>query len=190
MPVHARNLLLFLALSGAAVLTFMLSREPETTLSSRPEPDRAPQGYYLLGAELRDIGADGTIRNRISAERLEQLPGSEAFELEGMRVEYEPGPNIHWLLTATEGFTPKDRSFFDLRGVSIELTRSGDNGLETASFDTDELHLDADASIASSSRPVVFRQGGTEVTADGLTLNLDSGTYMLGPYAVTIRSEP
>jgi LPS export ABC transporter protein LptC len=190
MAVYSRNLLLFLALSGAALATWMLSRVPEPPPLASRESQGAPQGYYLVDATLRETDADGRIRFTIQAQRFEQLPASEDFELEGIRVEYETGPDSRWQLEATSGFMPGDRSYFDLRDVRILLTRSAEDGIDSATFETSELRLDAEKMTASTDKSVKFANSCVERVAEGMTLNLDAGTYAFGSNVTTICPEP
>jgi LPS export ABC transporter protein LptC len=188
MPVHSRNLLLFLALAGAALLSWWASHEPAVPLTTDSSGTEARRGYYLVNAELLETDSDGSIHSRILAERLERLPESEDFELSGIVVEYDAlESDARWELAATHGFMPKDRSFFELRNVQIELTplSSGD----AITFETSELRLDAEGSRASTSELVTMREGNSEVVVEGVTLNLQAGTYTLGPYAITIRTD-
>jgi len=190
MPGHSRNLLLFLVLSGAAVLTWLVSREPDApaaTATNRPQP---PQGYYLVDARLLDINDDGRIHSTIQARRLEQRPGDEDFVLSGIRVEYDSEPGSRWVMDAADGFMPRDRSYFDLREVQIRLTRGPGAGGNSATFETSELHLDANEMVASTEQSVTFRDGDSERVARGMTLDLDEGTYTLGPNVTTIRTQP
>lgn len=188
MPIHSRNLLLFLALAGVALLSWWGSREPGTPLSIDTAGTESPRGYYLVNAELVETDTQGSIHSRIRAERLERLPQSEDFELSGIVVEYEAlESDARWELAATHGFMPKDRSFFELRSVRIELTPVSAG--EAITFETSELRLEADGSRASTSEQVTMRRGGSEVVVEGMTLNLQAGTYTLGPYAITIQTE-
>jgi LPS export ABC transporter protein LptC len=184
MPVYSRNLLLFLALSGAAALTWFFSRQPETLPSALQETARAPQGYYLVDAELQSFDDDGLINNRIFADRVEQLPGSEAFVFEVVRVQWAPAANISWQLTAASGDMPKDRSLVELHGVL--LSRMLDQSGALATFETSELTLNADSGVATSSQSVIFRDGRAQVSATGMTLDMQTDTYTLEP-DVTIR---
>jgi LPS export ABC transporter protein LptC len=55
-----------------------------------------------------------------------------------------------------------------------------------ATFETSELTLNADSGVATSSQSVIFRDGRAQVSATGMTLDMQTDTYTLEP-DVTIR---
>lgn len=187
MALHPRNLLLFLLLSGAALVTFVLSREPELPAGTAAVGGAAPQAYYLNGAVLHGTDEHGRIIYRVIAERVEQQPGSDDLFLDGIRVEYTPESNIQWGLTAASGYMMRDQSHFEL--ADARLTRTAEDDGSVTSFETPSLTLDAAAGRASSGVAVVFRSEGTTVRAVGMTLDLETETFVLDKDATT-RSQP
>ena len=178
MAANARNLMLFLSLAGAALLTWVFARVAEEPAVAGTDSDRLPEGYYLLGALMSFTNDEGQTYYRIHAERVEQLAEDESFVLEDIRVEYAPETDVHWNITAARGLAPASRDLLHLQ-EDVRMAYSPDASQEETVFETDDLRLYATSYLATTDQQVTMRRNGSEVTATGLELNLETDYWML-----------
>lgn len=177
MPVRTRNLLLFAALVLAAVVTSILARGPRILEATGTPPRTAAQGYLLRDAVLDVTDEAGNLSYRIIADRVEQQPETEDFVFEQMEVRYEPSAGIRWRLSAAGAYMPRNRAFFVLEDVSLFYTP--DSGGEDVTIETTEMRFDTRELLASTDEPVLFRQGSAEMSAVGMSVNLETDTFEL-----------
>lgn len=178
MPVHSRNVLLFLALAATAVLTWMLARNTEQESNGpRNDPGRNARGYDMRGAVLYGTDDDGAMAVRIDAERLNQESSESDFSLEEVRVEYAGESGVVWRLTAVRGELSPDRELLDLQSVGLRAESNRD-GVSLV-FQARELSLDLGARKAGTSQPVSLRNGQCDSTARGLNVDLNADTFEL-----------
>ena len=184
MVVNTRNLLLFAALSGAAVLTWVFSSIAVEPAPTSMDPGPAPQGYYVIGAVQHVTNDEGRVLYRIVAERVEQQAEGENFVFDEISVEYMPDTDVHWDISADRGVTPASRDVLRLRD-NVRLVYAPDASHEELVFETNELSLVADEFYVTSDQPITVRKDGTDLTAMGLNLNLETDDWNLGPNVTT-----
>jgi LPS export ABC transporter protein LptC len=177
MLVLTRNLLLFLALSGTAIVTWVLARDSEPAPAGQSRQQQPPRGFYSVDAQMQSIDDDGRIVSSVFARRIDQQPESDGFELDGISVEYRPESGSRLDLTADRAFMSPDRSMFDLHNVQAAFQPP--EGGERLTIDTSALRLDAERSLASTSESLIFRLGNSELSAVGLMLELETGKFRL-----------
>lgn len=187
MLAHSRNLLLFCALAGGALLSWALARRADTPLPP-PIDDSLPagRGYYMQNAVLNATGASGRLSYRIHAGRLELASRDDDFELEGVRVEYLPESEIRWGLTAASGVMRRDRALLELGDVL--LSSASLQGDTETRFETSFLQLDTERLVATTDQPVAFQSGETVLHARGLDVNLETDVYVLEADVMTQRA--
>jgi LPS export ABC transporter protein LptC len=187
MSVPARNLLLFLTLSAAAIVTWMLARDPEPASAAALETNRQrpPQGFYLVDTEVVSTDQDGRIFSNFVAERIDQRPRSDDFELTGIRINYTPDADSSWDLTAARGYMSSDQSYFDLD--EIELNYSANNGDDIATIRTDHIEFRAPLSLLTTDAAIEMRTRDWVANGVGMSLNLEDKTYVLEKPDVTVR---
>ena len=184
MVVNTRNLLLFAALSCAAVLTGVFSSIAVEPAPTSTDPGPAPQGYYVIGAVQHVTNDEGRVLYRIVAERVEQQAEGEDFVFDEISVEYMPDTDVHWDISADRGVTPASRDVLRLRD-NVRLVYAPDASHEELVFETNELSLVADEFYVTSDQPITVRKDGTDLTAMGLNLNLETDDWNLGPNVTT-----
>ena len=178
MPVHSRNLLLFLVLAAVAVLTWMLARNTEQESgASGNVAGRAPLGYYMRGVVSSSTNDDGEVEFRFDAERLEQESSGSDYRLERVRVEYSGESTVVWRLTASRGTMTADRELLDLLGVGLRA-ESEQDGVRLV-FTARDLTLDLSAKTASTSQPVTVSGDECESDARGMNVDLNADTFEL-----------
>jgi LPS export ABC transporter protein LptC len=177
MLAHTRNLVLFGALAGAAVLTGIFARGRGASELEPGPQESAAQGYLLQDAILNVTDEHGNLYYKIFADRIEQHPDTKDFALDHLEVRYVPQSDVSWSLMAARGYMPKDRAYFQLDDVSLFYTPS--TGDEVVTFQTSRMLLDAKDLYASTDQPVIFKQGRSETRAVGLSVNLEADTFEL-----------
>lgn len=135
-------------------------------VESRPAPD----GFYMLGAQITAPDAEGLPRYRLIAEEIRQVALGGETLLKDVRVEYNVYSASPWLLTAPEGSVSADHEVLELWGGVDLIGDSGDHG--PARLTTDRLEVEIDTSIAHSDDPVTLVLGPQELHAVGLVAYL------------------
>ena len=155
----------FAALTGAALasaVVYLGQREPE-----RPAPAaRLAPGYYVRDAVLEGTGDDGRVLYRVLADDARQVDAAGAIRLATVRVDYTPGGEVPWELTATQGQMPADRTIIELSGEVVATTRAP--GEAPLAIHTDYLELDPDAYVARTDRGVRVERARDTLRARGL----------------------
>jgi len=171
MHLNARNIILFVVLSGAALYTWLVAGPGTTEAPVQTPAATAPSGYYLRNATLLGTDEQGRVNYRVFAAELEQASRDAALVLGQVRVEYDPQTGVRWRMTADEGFAPSDQSYLDLRhGVRlVNEPRSGD---EPVTIETEALRLEPGTYTASTDGDVAMRQGKADFRAKGLKADL------------------
>jgi LPS export ABC transporter protein LptC len=185
MAIHPRNLLLFAALAGAAVLTWMLAGERDAPDDVRTAIEPAPPGWYLVDAVLSGTDEDGRIYYRIIAERVEQRAEDDNLELENMTVEYAPESQVRWSISAARGVAPASRAYLQLLD-DVRLVREPEANEDETVVEMRELQLFTDEFRASSDGLIAMHNGALDFTATGLSIDLQEDSWKLDS-DVTIR---
>ena len=193
MPVQPRNLLLFVVLATAAILTWMLARNTEQEASgSGSDAREAPQGYFMRGVVSSSTNDDGEVEFRFDAERLEQHSGESDYSLEEVRVEYSETTDVAWLLTAARAMMTADRERFALQSFRLrgQTNAQRDGGPQNFVFEGSDLNLDVRARTASTEQPVELRRGQCESNARGLIVDLNKNAFELLENETNCRRSP
>jgi len=178
MAANARNLLLFTTLVSAALLTWVFARVTDEQAVPSTDSDSSPQSYYLLGALMSFTNDEGQIYYRVRAERVEQQAEDESFVLNDISVEYAPETDVQWSITAARGLASASRDILHLQ-ENVRLAYAPGGSQEETVFETNELRLYPDAFLATTDQTITMSRGGSEVTATGLELNLETDFWKL-----------
>jgi LPS export ABC transporter protein LptC len=170
MAWNLRNLFLFLLLSGAALLTFVLARGPARPASTDLTTGDVDSGYHLVDAVAYRTDASGRILYRVFADRVQKRAENEDLSFDGVRVEYTPASQIRWEFGSSSAVGPADLASLDLRDV--RATHVSDASGKEAVIETDALHLDADEHVASTDHPITLRRGESTLRATGMKAHL------------------
>lgn len=171
MYLNARNIILFVVLSGAAFLTWLVSR-PSTTVRLPPSPVAPePSGYYLRNATLLGTDEEGRVNYRVFAAELEQASVDAALLLQRVRIEYDPQTGVRWRMTAEQGFAPSDQSYIDLLH-GVQLVNDPESGRDPVTIETEALRLEPESYIASTEGEVWMQRGKADFRAQGIKADL------------------
>jgi LPS export ABC transporter protein LptC len=174
-----RNTAVMIVLALVAAATGLV-RWQRATPSPAPavEESTSPLGYYVRGARLLGTDEQGRVVYRVSAARLEELPGEDRLRFESVRVDYQPNDASAWEISAATASGPRDRSWLELAG-NVELRSAPEDDATPVFFATAKLRFSPDTSIAESDEPVEFRVGDWQLKAKGLRTNLKDETLTL-----------
>lgn len=158
-------------LAGLAIGSWWLANRgaEEDAVPGAARP-RQP-GYYLRDATLEQTDETGRIELRVTTATAEQDFVSRNVQLRQLRVDYFPDEQRTWVATANEGSLPPDGQTLFLEG-DVRLTGKSGAGTTPAVITTEQLKLDVDRSLATTSAPVRIELAPHAVTARGLRADL------------------
>ncbi len=174
-----RNTVVMIVLALLAAATGLL-RWQRATPDPVPAVDgsTSPLGYYVHGARVLGTDERGHVAYRLTAQRLDEVPGEERLRFEGVSVDYQPFGETAWEITAAAASGPRDRSLLELAG-NVELRSAPTDGAAPVFFATAKLQFSPDTSRAESDETVEFRVGDWQLEAKGLSMNLNDDTLKL-----------
>lgn len=170
MAAAARNSLIFVLLAGAAGATWLLNRPQQPELDAASSPNAAESGYYLRDAVILGTDADGTIAYRIFAGRVEQRQHDQSLALTDVRLEYDAGQRVPWLITASSGTVPGGEESLQLHDVRLSRGAHRDEG--PIVIETEVLEIDPDTYVARAAAPVTLSSGAATLEARGFRADL------------------
>jgi LPS export ABC transporter protein LptC len=188
MTSRTRNLLLFVLLSGAALGTWMLARDPEPAVAARAETAPPPGGFYYEGATLYGTDENGRIQYQIEAERVAQEKASVELALDAILVRYSAEAEVIWEISAGRGIASENLGQFRLMD-DIRMTLSPEHSEDPFEFRTDELMLYADEHRVVTESTVFMSQGNVEWVGEGLTADLEADIWECCVGAVFRRAQ-
>lgn len=175
-PLQGPVVLVFLV--GLAVGSWWLANRSGDEEATTAAAGRGQPGYYLRGATLEQTDETGRVELRLTTASAEQDPATRNVQLRQLRVDYFPDEERTWVATANEGALPPDGQTVYLEG-DVRLTGRNGSGAKPAVITTEQMKLDVDRSIASTSAPVRIELAPHAVTARGLRADLKQDRVQL-----------
>jgi lipopolysaccharide export system protein LptC len=173
-----RNTFVMIGLAVLACATWLYGRQSAPVERATTRERGQPLGYYLRGAKILGTDEQGRVAYRISAERLEELPGEELLTLDGVHVEYTPADTDPWSISAAAASAPKDGSKLELHG-DVTVRNEPADGREPTIITTESLRFFPDTSSAETDAPVTLRVGGWQLQAGMLRTHLKGDVVQL-----------
>lgn len=170
-----RNALGSALLVAAVAVTWWFGRVPANGPSLGPA--ESATGYYLKGANITQIGAEGQTLYELAAEEIVQNPDDDSILLETVRLDYSL-PEGGWSLEAARGRIPSSQDEIQLSGDVLATGTQTENA-DTAIIRTDSLNLDVKAQTASTTDPVLVEIGAYQVKSVGLQADLKENRLRL-----------
>lgn len=158
-------------LVGLAVGSWWLANRGTETGTTTTAAARRQPGYYLRDATLEQTDATGRLELRVNTRSAEQDPATRDVRLRELRVDYYPDAERTWVATAEQGTLPPDGQTVFLEG-DVRLTGRTGAGTKPAVITTEQLKLDVERSLATTSAPVRIELAPHAVTARGLRADL------------------
>ena len=172
-----RILLAVLAL-GALGALFLQQSESGGGEAAPGDVESTEPGYIANGAELIETGEDGHALFRLNAERIEQPTPQGIIFLTAPQLDYQPEDGNHWTLTAERGQLPQDARTAELAGtVHAQGRPSGSN--ELMRIATEQLHLDMQQQLATSSAKVRVDWAGNVLRGRGMSADIRNDRLQL-----------
>lgn len=170
---------LFAVLALGALGTLFYLQQSESGGEAAPgDVESTEPGYIASGAELIETGEDGQPLFRLNAERIEQPTPQGIIFLSAPRLDYQPEDGNHWTLTAERGQLPQDARTAELAGsVHAEGRLSGSD--ELMRIATDQLHLDMQQQLATSSAKVRVDWAGNALRGRGMIADIRNDRLQL-----------
>jgi LPS export ABC transporter protein LptC len=166
---RALLILVLLALIVVVGLSFVggdSSENRRETIAPANQP-----GYFLMGATITDTAEDGSLRMRIEAARIEQIPTDNSVELSTLHLTYIGSEDHGWLVTADHGVVPAESKIVHLSG-NVRVRGLVADGLPEAVIETPTLDFDTSRSTARTDDFVTVVIGSQSLSAHGLDADL------------------
>jgi lipopolysaccharide export system protein LptC len=157
-------------------------RRPARGEISAPAPPLQP-GYFINGARITEMDAEGLPLYRVEAERIQQNPVDDSIRLEQLILTYRTPEARDWTLTAARGFVPPGSKTLNLAG-NVRIIGQPAADMQPAVVYTERLTVNTETSIASTSDRVDIEWGSRRISTMGLVadlkaerLRLESGVH-------------
>lgn len=162
------------ALCGVLAISYsvLTDRSGGNTATAQAEQ----QGYYVRQATIIETSDMGRAQWTLHAETITQNLRDDSIALQGVRVDYMPQPDRHWLLTADGGHIPPASRVIEFRGNV--LVQPADDARALA-LRTASLRIDTEHSIASTAADVVIEMNQQRLNARGLRADLKRDSLRL-----------
>jgi LPS export ABC transporter protein LptC len=170
----ARFVLALLMLGTLAALLYLKESDNGATgETAGADAPIAEPGFSARHAELIETGEDGEALYRLIADQLEQPQPQGTIYLTDPQLDYQPEAGNHWHLSAQHGQLPQDARTAELSGMVHAVGRP--EGSEAPlHFDTDDVHLDMVANVATSAGDVSVDWDGNRLLGRGMTADLNN----------------
>jgi LPS export ABC transporter protein LptC len=156
----------------AALLYFEQSDNGTAGETALADGAAAEPGYAARQAELIETGEDGEALYRLNADQMEQPQPRGTIFLTAPQLDYQPEAGNRWHLRAQHGELPQDAHTAELSGmVHAEGRPEGSDA--PLSFDTDQVHIDMVANVASSAGDVSVDWQGNRLLGRGMTADMN-----------------
>ena len=159
-------------------MSWLWSRQGGGDDDALSSADYVPLGYYLSDASILGTDDEGRTLYRIWAGSAEEMPEERRLVLRDVIVEYEPGNDVPWVLTASSGEAPIDETYLDLNG-GVELTTGEQATGHPTIIRTEHLRLEPQEFLAETDEPVSVFIGERRLDAVGMKADLKADNLAL-----------
>ncbi len=174
LPWHLRVLeavtayLPMLLMAALALSTWWLvSVAPKPDARQAPAAPRHEPDYTMQRFTVQRFAADGRLLVQIDGTELRHYPDTDTLEIDSPRLRaYAPGGQIT-TASAIRALANNDGSEVQLFG-SAQVVREADRAENVIEFRSEFLHAFLNTEKVRSHLPVLVRQGGAELRADGM----------------------
>lgn len=160
-----------------------LQKRPAIESADLPRPPPEAD-YYLRGAELSSMGADGQLLYRVKAGTVLHYP-DRSIELDEVSVDYLNGP---WTLTAASGRIPPGEQTLSLSG-NVFMQGTLDTTREQVELRTDRITIAFEQRTIQTDARVRMSSPTIQATATGMQTDL-AGQELRLLADVEVRYEP
>lgn len=175
--VSAGNLVTIVALSVAAIGSWLLAGSRKTPEVSRTVSGTESDGFYLRSARILGTDEVGQLLYSIEAEYAEQRTNQD-IELQNVVISYSAGANVPWTIKADLATISDAQSRLRLSGHVIAISNQGFAG-EVTEIRTPLLDIDPELYKAETDSRVQIRIGSRSLTATGMLALLQDNRLQL-----------
>lgn len=176
MTNRTRNLVLFLVLTGAALGTWVLGRGPDPVREASTSAAQPDRGLYMTGATLYGTDDNGHIQFQVEADRVEQEKTGAPLEFDAIRLEYAPGAEVNWYISASRGIASENLDQLQMLDDVLLILSSAANS-DDLIFRSSELLIDAGGQRVETEVEVVLNRGSDEFVGEGLVVDMSTNTF-------------
>lgn len=146
---------------------WLVTISPAPQEVSEPAPPRHEPDYTMQRFAVQRFAADGRLKVQIEGAELRHYPDTDALEIENPLIRaFGPDGRVT-VASAIRALSNGDGSEVQLFG-SAQVQREAQRPQDRVEFRSEFLHAFLDTERVRSHLPVVVRQGGTELRADGM----------------------
>lgn len=184
---------LLLAAALAGFTWWLVSSSPEPAAPPRAEPERGVPDYELASARLARFDARGRLESVLDGERMRHYPASQTLEIDRMQLAARHPDGRRMQAEALRGEWNEGSGVATLTGgADVRLSPAAPSltlsprGASAAPRDGvtrlvgEQLRLNTQARVVSSTQPVVLTRDGSEVRAQSLEHDEGTGLTLLG----------
>jgi len=175
--MRAREIILLVALTVAAVGSWYASRTNRPQETPAAVVDAPHRGYYLKSARILGTAPDGNLLYEIEADSAEQID-NDTVQFTDVNIRYSPGSEVPWIVDADTARLHYDRQRVQLSGHVLARSEGGFGGQDTE-LRTDYLELDPESFLAETDSRVQIRIGERSLTATGMSAALKEDRVQL-----------
>lgn len=177
-------------LMGALALGtwWLVNVSPPPEVQREPAPPRHEPDYTMQHFTVQRFASDGRLRVQIEGAEMRHYPDTDTLEIENPRIRaFGPDGRVT-VASAIRALANGDGSEVQLFG-SAQVVREAPQPQDVVEFRSEFLHAFLDAERVRSHLPVVVRQRGAELRADGMEYdNLSRTVELKGRQRATFDS--
>lgn len=167
--IEAATAYLPVLLMGALALGtwWLVTVSPPPDVQREPAPPRHEPDYTLQRFTVQRFAGDGRLRVQIEGAEMRHYPDTDTLEIENPRIRaFAPDGQVT-VASAIRALASGDGSEVQLFG-SAQVVREATQPRDVVEFRSEFLHAFLDTERVRSHLPVVVRQRGSELRADGM----------------------
>lgn len=159
-----------LAAIAAGIFTFWLWQNLEDEEVSTGQPAPHERDYYITDMVRTTMGAEGELKNVLTAELVEHFPDDDSTELASPHLQIYNGDVEPWHVIAERGWVSSGNDVVLLHG-EVEIWRDGEHGERQYEVLTSELRVLPKEQYAETDNPTTIIGPSTVTHAIGMRAN-------------------
>jgi LPS export ABC transporter protein LptC len=157
---------------------FLSGQQQESAAPATVEGRGSDMGYAARQAQLIETGEDGKPLYTLTADVINQPPGTAVIDLTQLQMGFRDSTGNMWNGRADHGQVGQDTHRIELSG-NVRVTGTLPGSEDAAEIVTQKLSVDTRAETVSTDQPVTLTWSGRAIEATGLVANLKDGAVHL-----------
>ena len=176
--IAVRGLLPLLGVALAAAASWWLYQQVSLEHAQRDGRHRHDPDAFADDFDLRTLNAQGKLKHRLWATRMEHYPDDDSTMLTMPRLElYRPGEPT-WHVKSRQGWVSSGGAEVLLEG-DVDVQRKGSKTARPVHLTTTKLRVFPDRDYAETDVAVTYRTTDLEIRSLGMRAHFDSGQVEL-----------